>query len=300
MTTTILDEPDPSYSTRGRNNRKFFGVVDNICGNSSTTSSSSSLTLPSTSGATKYLDHEDTPSWPAELLLEWWIDPEIFGCGPSDCMIESEVLRLGGAFLHTWQKKHARLFPNRLEIYNKNQQGIPLKGAELLIVPSEFLRALEASSQILRGMSRKVYWIYGIDEPKLYAKVSPSSSNSSQTQPPPPPVNPDLAAKRKQFRRMQSFQTALTSRNWSSPPPPQTQPQPQPQMQTTLQSGCMQSTLLAQQPPAAVDLTSVASSRRAILKNFNKMMFSRSQDVTSPLLPECTKTQTASGHHKQT
>ncbi|KAM7537217.1 hypothetical protein Aperf_G00000064463 [Anoplocephala perfoliata] len=95
------------------------------------TSSSSSLTLPSASGTTKCLDQEDIPSWPAELLLEWWIDPEIFGCGPSDCMIESEVLRLGGAFLHTWQKKHARLFPNRLEIYNKNQQGIPLKGAEV-------------------------------------------------------------------------------------------------------------------------------------------------------------------------
>lgn len=79
----------------------------------------------------KSLDHEDIPSWPAELLLEWWIDPERYGCGPSDCLVESELLRLGGPFLHTWQKKHVRLFPNRLEIYVKNQHGIPLKGAEV-------------------------------------------------------------------------------------------------------------------------------------------------------------------------
>ena len=83
------------------------------------------------SQAQKSLDHEDIPSWPAELLVEWWIDPEMFGCGPSDCLVESELLRLGGPFLHTWQKKHVRLFPNRLEIYNKTQHGIPLKGAEV-------------------------------------------------------------------------------------------------------------------------------------------------------------------------
>ncbi|KAM3171180.1 hypothetical protein ACTXT7_017142, partial [Hymenolepis weldensis] len=99
----------------------------------SPSSSSSNLTpLQTSSGTNKFLDHEDIPSWPAELLLEWWIDPKIFGCGPSDCLVESEVLRLGGPFLHTWQKKHARLFPNRLEIYNKNQHGIPLKGAEFI------------------------------------------------------------------------------------------------------------------------------------------------------------------------
>lgn len=77
------------------------------------------------------LDEDDILSWPADLLLEWWMAPEIYGCGPSDCIIESEMLRLGGPFLHTWQRKHVRLFPNRLEIYAKSQHGIPLKGAEV-------------------------------------------------------------------------------------------------------------------------------------------------------------------------
>lgn len=191
-----------------------------------------------------------------------------------------------------------RLSPSVETLFKKSCQNIFFSSLQDRIVVkqwlSELLRAFEASSQVLSGMSRKVYWIYGIDEPKLYAKASPSSSNSSQTQPHPPPVNPDLAAKRKQFRRMQSFQTALTSRNWSPPPLPQSQQQPQTSMQSSA------SVLPAQQPMAAVDSTSVTSSRRAILKNLNKMSFSRSQDVMSPLLPECTKPQTSSGHHKQT
>ncbi|VDN97637.1 unnamed protein product [Rodentolepis nana] len=302
-------------------------------------SSSLSPPPPPTSSTTnKSLDHEDIPSWPAELLLEWWIDPRIFGCGPSDCLVESEVLRLGGPFLHTWQKKHARLFPNRLEIYNKNQHGIPLKGAEFIsmldiasIYPTlqrvnkydgviiivlksqskifltsqdkivveqwlaELLRAFEVSSQVISGMSRKVYWIYGIDEPKLFAKASPSCLNSSQAQPPPPPINQELAAKRKQFRRMQSFQTALTSRNWSPPPPPL---QTQTPVQIPPVHQMQASTSSSQQPPAAAE--SNASSRRAMFKNLNKIGFSRSQDVASPQLSECTKPQTLSGHHKQT
>ncbi|CDS43107.1 G protein coupled receptor kinase 1 [Echinococcus multilocularis] len=306
-------------------------------------SRSASSTVMATSQQ-KSLDHEDIPSWPAELLLEWWIDPERYGCGPSDCLVESELLRLGGPFLHTWQKKHVRLFPNRLEIYTKNQHGIPLKGAEfismldiasiyptlqhvnkydgviIVVLKSQskifltsqdqivvdqwlnvLLQAFEASSQVLSSMSRKVYWIYGIDEPKLYARASPSCSNSTQLPPPPPPplgvTQPDLATKRKQFRRMQSFQTALTSRNWSPPPPAPPPPAP------------ISSASSASQPPAVAETT---SARRVILKNLNKMGFSRSQDISSPLLPprppspllECTKSSPAAGnsgggHHKQ-
>ncbi|EUB60888.1 Beta-adrenergic receptor kinase [Echinococcus granulosus] len=270
-------------------------------------SRSASSTVMATSQQ-KSLDHEDIPSWPAELLLEWWIDPERYGCGPSDCLVESELLRLGGPFLHTWQKKHVRLFPNRLEIYTKNQHGIPLKGAEDQIVVDQWLnvllQAFEDSSQVLSSMSRKVYWIYGIDEPKLYARASPSCSNSTQLPPPPPPplgvTQPDLATKRKQFRRMQSFQTALTSRNWS-PPPPAPPPPPPPAPISSASS--------ASQPPAVAETT---SARRVILKNLNKMGFSRSQDISSPLLPprppspllECTKSSPAAGnsgggHHKQ-
>lgn len=149
-------------------------------------------------------------------------------------------------------------------------------------------------------MSRKVYWIYGIDEPKLFAKASPSCLNSSQAQPPPPPINPDLAAKRKQFRRIQSFQTALTSRNWSPPPPPPlpTQPTTQTPIQVPPVHQIQTSTAPPQQLPAVAETN--ASSRRAMFKNLNKMGFSRSQDVASPLLLECTKPQTLSGHQKQT
>lgn len=43
--------------------------------------------------------------------------------GPTDCIVEGEVLRLGGPFMQTWQKKHLKLYPNRLELYHKNRDG---------------------------------------------------------------------------------------------------------------------------------------------------------------------------------
>lgn len=45
----------------------------------------------------------------------------------SDCIVEGDVLKLGGPFLQTWQRKHLRLFPNRIEIYNKSRDGLILK-----------------------------------------------------------------------------------------------------------------------------------------------------------------------------
>ncbi|VDP85666.1 unnamed protein product [Echinostoma caproni] len=53
----------------------------------------------------------------------------------SDCIVEGEVLKLGGPFMQTWQRKHLRLFPNRLELYNKSRDGLILKkGVEVSIV----------------------------------------------------------------------------------------------------------------------------------------------------------------------
>ena len=43
--------------------------------------------------------------------------------GPTDCIVEGEVLKLGGPFLQTWQKKHLKLYPNRLEFYHKTRDG---------------------------------------------------------------------------------------------------------------------------------------------------------------------------------
>ena len=48
--------------------------------------------------------------------------------GPTDCIVEGEVLKLGGPFLQTWQKKHLKLYPNRLEFYHKSRDGQIAKG----------------------------------------------------------------------------------------------------------------------------------------------------------------------------
>ncbi|KAL8602463.1 Beta-adrenergic receptor kinase 2 [Nucella lapillus] len=42
---------------------------------------------------------------------------------PTDCIVEGEVLKLGGPFLQTWQRKHLKLYPNRLEFYHKTRDG---------------------------------------------------------------------------------------------------------------------------------------------------------------------------------
>ncbi|XP_055957798.1 beta-adrenergic receptor kinase 2 [Patella vulgata] len=54
--------------------------------------------------------------------------------GPTDCIVEGEVMKLGGPFLQTWQKKHLKLYPNRLEFYHKNRDGqiVRSKGVELI------------------------------------------------------------------------------------------------------------------------------------------------------------------------
>ncbi len=50
----------------------------------------------------------------------------------SDCIVEGEVLRLVGPFFQTWQRKHLRLFPNRLEMHSKCRDGsVSLKGVEV-------------------------------------------------------------------------------------------------------------------------------------------------------------------------
>merc|ERR1712018_327848 len=48
--------------------------------------------------------------------------------GPTDCIVEGEVLKLGGPFLQSWQKRHLKLYPNRLEFYQKARDGQVIKG----------------------------------------------------------------------------------------------------------------------------------------------------------------------------
>lgn len=55
--------------------------------------------------------------------------------GPTDCIVEGEVLKLGGPFLQTWQKKHLKLYPNRLEFYPKNRDGQVVKGKGVELIP---------------------------------------------------------------------------------------------------------------------------------------------------------------------
>jgi len=47
--------------------------------------------------------------------------------GPTDCIVEGEILKLGGV-LQSWQKKHLKLYPNRFEFYPKNRDGHVAKG----------------------------------------------------------------------------------------------------------------------------------------------------------------------------
>ncbi|XP_021370449.1 beta-adrenergic receptor kinase 2-like isoform X1 [Mizuhopecten yessoensis] len=54
--------------------------------------------------------------------------------GPTDCIVEGEVLKLGGPFLQTWQKKHLKLYPNRLEFYSKNKDGQVVRGKGVELV----------------------------------------------------------------------------------------------------------------------------------------------------------------------
>lgn len=53
---------------------------------------------------------------------------------PTDCIVEGEVLKLGGPFLQTWQKKHLKLYPNRLEFYHKNRDGQVIRGKGVELV----------------------------------------------------------------------------------------------------------------------------------------------------------------------
>ena len=39
-------------------------------------------------------------------------------------------MKLGGPFLQMWQRKHAKLYPNRLEFYNKSRDGHVVRGKE--------------------------------------------------------------------------------------------------------------------------------------------------------------------------
>ena len=43
------------------------------------------------------------------------------------------MLKLGGPFLQSWQKKHLKLYPNRLEFYHKSRDGqvVKSKGVEV-------------------------------------------------------------------------------------------------------------------------------------------------------------------------
>jgi len=54
----------------------------------------------------------------------------LLAVGPTDCLLEGELLKLGGPFLQMWQRKHAKLYPNRLEFYNKTRDGHVVRGKE--------------------------------------------------------------------------------------------------------------------------------------------------------------------------
>lgn len=54
--------------------------------------------------------------------------------GPTDCIVDGDVLKLSGSsFNQAWQRKFLKLYPNRLEFYHKNSNGVVVrsKGVEV-------------------------------------------------------------------------------------------------------------------------------------------------------------------------
>ncbi|WAR01303.1 ARBK2-like protein, partial [Mya arenaria] len=89
--------------------------------------------------------------------------------GPTDCIVEGEVLKLGGPFLQTWQKKHLKLYPNRLEFYHKNRDGqvVRGKGVEDKVLinqwKDEIINGYKLSTQIMANMNKKASKMYGAE-----------------------------------------------------------------------------------------------------------------------------------------
>jgi beta-adrenergic-receptor kinase len=66
---------------------------------------------------------------------------------PTDCIVEGEVVRLGGPLVQIWQRKYLKLFPNRLEFYNRNPDSVFVKkGVELI----SLLDVKEVSPEFVR------------------------------------------------------------------------------------------------------------------------------------------------------
>ncbi|XP_013421882.1 beta-adrenergic receptor kinase 2 [Lingula anatina] len=70
-----------------------------------------------------------------------------FDTGPTDCIVEGEILKLGGPFLQTWQKKHLKLYPNRLEFYHKNRDGQIVKGKAVELISMTEIREVTQEFQ---------------------------------------------------------------------------------------------------------------------------------------------------------
>ncbi|XP_070206048.1 G protein-coupled receptor kinase 3-like isoform X1 [Littorina saxatilis] len=68
--------------------------------------------------------------------------------GPTDCIVEGEVLKLGGPFLQTWQKKHLKLYPNRLEFYHKTRDGQVTRSKGVELEPDGCLAVCSLSNKI--------------------------------------------------------------------------------------------------------------------------------------------------------
>ncbi|CAD5125386.1 DgyrCDS13623 [Dimorphilus gyrociliatus] len=74
---------------------------------------------------------------------------EIDVVGPTDCIVEGEVLKLGGPFLQSWQKKHLKLYPNRLEFYHKNRDGQVYKSKGVELIPMTDIKDISSEFQKL-------------------------------------------------------------------------------------------------------------------------------------------------------
>lgn len=111
----INQEADKLDAKRARNRQRSNQITDDLNSGIPTNSFSTNSFFPSSTVNAGSLSTTDTIDVVA-----------------SDCIVQGDLLRLGGPFMQTWQRKYLRLFPNRLEFYNKSRDGlIQKKGVEV-------------------------------------------------------------------------------------------------------------------------------------------------------------------------
>lgn len=77
----------------------------------------------------------------------------VFFCtvGPTDCIVDGDVLKLGGpSFNLQWQKKYLKLYPNRLEFYQKSKEGLVARSKGVEVSWSQTILYTQTDNMVYR------------------------------------------------------------------------------------------------------------------------------------------------------